>query len=130
MILTTHDMDDIEALCNRVMVIGHGKLLYDGKLKLLKEKYAPLRCIRATLSSKVTELNIDEFNTIEFNVDGAEKIKVKAEDNSLLVWFNPSKVAAHNMVEQLARQLPLKDIVIEEQKIDEIIASMYKEMCL
>ncbi|WP_241781676.1 ATP-binding cassette domain-containing protein [Paenibacillus sp. DMB5] len=41
MLLTTHDMDDIEALCERVMVIGHGKLLYDGKLAGLQEKYAP-----------------------------------------------------------------------------------------
>lgn len=118
MILTTHDMDDIEALCNRVMVIGHGKLLYDGKLKLLKEQYAPLRCIRATLTRNVAGLN----------VAGAEKVKV--EDNSCLIWFDPSRVAAHTMVERLARQFPLKDIVIEEQNIDEIIAEMYREMCL
>jgi len=39
-LLTTHDMDDIEALCSRVMVIGHGKLLYDGGLDGLKDKYA------------------------------------------------------------------------------------------
>ena len=39
-LLTTHDMDDIEALCNRVMVIGHGRLLYNGELSYLKERYA------------------------------------------------------------------------------------------
>jgi len=39
-LLTTHDMDDVEALCSRVMVIGHGQLLYDGELYGLKEKYA------------------------------------------------------------------------------------------
>lgn len=118
MILTTHDMDDIEALCSRVMVIGHGKLLYDGKLKVLKEHYAPFRCIRATLDE-----NIEEFP-----VDGAEKIKV--EGNTWTVLFDPSKTAAHTMVEHLAQQLPLKDIVIEELDIDEIIALMYREMGL
>ncbi|WP_058303365.1 ABC transporter ATP-binding protein [Gorillibacterium timonense] len=41
MVLTTHDMDDIEALCERVMVIGHGRLLYDGNLSGLQDKYAP-----------------------------------------------------------------------------------------
>ena len=39
-LLTTHDMDDVEALCPRVMVIGHGRLLYDGGLGALKEKYS------------------------------------------------------------------------------------------
>lgn len=118
MILTTHDMDDIESLCNRVMVIGHGQLLYDGKLGCLKEQYAPLRRIRATIDGNIKE----------FQIEGAESIKV--EGNTWTVMFDPVKVAAHNMVERLAQKLPLKDIAIEEENIDEIIASMYKEMCL
>jgi ABC-2 type transport system ATP-binding protein len=48
MILTTHDMDDIEALCERVMVIGNGKLLYDGDLDELKRKYAPQKRVIVT----------------------------------------------------------------------------------
>jgi ABC-2 type transport system ATP-binding protein len=118
MILTTHDMDDIEALCSRVMVIGHGKLLYDGKLDALKERYSPLRRIKATLSEA----------TDEFVIDGIEKLK--AEGNVWTVLFDPAKTAAHTMVAYLAQRLPLKDIVIEEQDIDEIIASMYREMSL
>jgi len=39
-LLTTHDMDDVDALCNRVMVIGHGELLYDGEFEGLKTRYA------------------------------------------------------------------------------------------
>ena len=118
MILTTHDMDDIETMCNRVMVIGHGKLLYDGKLASLKEKFAPLRRIRATL--------MEQRN--EFPIEGAEKIK--ADGGVWTIYFDPSKTAAHTMVERLAMQLPLKDIAIEEEDIDEIIALMYREMCL
>lgn len=118
MILTTHDMDDIESLCKKVMVIGHGKLLYNGSLTELKGRYAPLRRIRATLNENVSE----------FHVKGAKEIKV--EGNTWSVFFDPGKTAAHSMVAELANRLPLKDIVIEEQDIDEIIAVMYKEMCL
>lgn len=118
MILTTHDMDDIESLCSRVMVIGHGKLLYDGRLEVLKAQYAPLRRIRATLAE----------STAEFPVEGAAGIQV--EGHIWTVLFDPSKTAAYAMVERLAQRLPLKDIVMEEQDIDEMIASMYREMCL
>jgi ABC-2 type transport system ATP-binding protein len=118
MILTTHDMDDIESLCKRVMVIGHGKLLYDGCLNELKGRYAPLRRIRATLNENVSR----------FPVKGAKEIKI--EGNTWSVFFDPDETPAHDMVAELAGRLPLKDIVIEEQDIDEIIAVMYKEMCL
>jgi ABC-2 type transport system ATP-binding protein len=118
MILTTHDMDDIESLCKKVMVIGHGKLLYNGSLTELKGEYSPLRRIRATLNEHVPE----------FEVKGAREIKV--EGNTWHVFFDPEKTAAHSMVAELANKLPLKDIVIEEQDIDEMIAAMYKEMCL
>ena len=118
MILTTHDMDDIESLCSRVMVIGHGRQLYDGRLKELKERYSSSKCIKATL---------EQF-TEEFPVEGADRVRV--EGNTWTVLFDPSKTAAHAMVERLARRLPLRDIVIEEDDIDEIIASMYREMGL
>jgi len=118
MILTTHDMDDIESLCSRVMVIGHGKLLYNGSLEELKRRYSLLRCIKATLQEKAEELQLE----------GAEEIRM--DDGQCTVFFNPMVAPAHQMVAQLAVKLPLKDIVVVEQDIDEIIASMYKEMCL
>lgn len=118
MILTTHDMDDIEALCSRVMVIGHGRLLYDDGLDRLKEKYSPLRRIRVTLNRE----------TKQFPIPGA--FDIKSEGNIWTVLFDPLKTPAHTMVSYMAQCLPLKDIVIEEQDIDQIIASMYMEMKL
>jgi len=118
MILTTHDMDDIEALCSRVMVIGHGRLLYDGQLEALKTRYAPTRRIRAELERPVEA----------FYLPGAEAIQTEGETWTVL--FNPTQTPAHEMVERLAGRLPIRDIVIEETDIDEIIATMYKEMGL
>lgn len=114
MILTTHDMDDIESLCNRVMVIGHGKLLYDGKLSMLKEQYSSYRRIRATLHKDMSE----------FPIEFAESVKI--EGNIWTIIFNPLRIAPHSLIEYLVKKLPIKDITIEEENIDEIIASMYK----
>ncbi len=118
MILTTHDMDDIESLCSRVMVIGRGELLYDGKLDTLKNRYAPLRRIRATLYESIDKFHMENVENII--VDG----------HVCTVLFDPQKIPAPAMVERLSKKLPLKDISIMEKDIDEIIASMYEVMHL
>lgn len=59
MILTTHDMDDIEALCQRVAVIGHGKILYDGKLSGLTDKYAPEVVMKVNTDKMIAEMYRD-----------------------------------------------------------------------
>lgn len=56
MVLTTHDMDDIEALCERVMVIGHGRILYDGKLSGLQERYAPEAVFRVDTEKMIAAM--------------------------------------------------------------------------
>jgi len=117
-ILTTHDMDDIEALCNRVMVIGRGRLLFDGELQKLKKQFAPLCRIKAFLSEKIDS----------FPIDGAEKIELN--ENVWTIYYNPARIATFAMIERIANKLPIKDISIDEGNIDEIIAVMYKEMCL
>ncbi len=118
MILTTHDMNDIEALCEKVMVIGHGRVLFSGALSVLKKQYSPLRTVRAVCSS-TCEL---------YGIEGAEKTELK--NNEWTVYFNPETTPAHKIVAQLAQKLELSDIMIQEQDIDEMIASMYREMQL
>lgn len=118
MILTTHDMADIQALCSRVMVIGKGRLLYDGKLQELKEKYAPLRCLHVTTSNAPTNVEIPY----------AEKIIAK--DNKFDIWFDPKDIPSHKMTALVAEKIPINDMFIKEKNIDEIIADMYKEMSL
>ena len=56
MLLTTHDMDDIEALCRRVMVLGRGRLLYDGGLDGLAERYAPEVTLRVDTDKMIAAM--------------------------------------------------------------------------
>lgn len=108
MIPTTHDMDDVEALCSRVMTIGHGRLLFDGTLHR----------VRATLER------------------GAEYREITGTQRGMLqsrqytAWFNAAQLPAQELVASLAAAYPLRDIVIEEEDIDHMIAAMYREMKL
>ena len=132
MILTTHDMDDIEVLCERVMVIGHGQLLFDGNLDVLKNKFSPLRCIFATVSSSAWDEDLAEVlkERKADKIKGVGVSKIKIDGDNWTVWFDPTKVPAHKIVADMAETLPLTDITIEEQNIDEMIAAMYREMKL
>ena len=114
MLLTTHDMDDIEALCRRVMVIGHGRLLFDGELSRLKQQYAPLHRIRAVTQG---EIPAREF-------PGAASVMVNGSEWE--IRFNPSEIPAPKMLAAVTNALPLTDIAIEETSVEEMIASMYE----
>lgn len=118
MILTTHDMADIETLCQRVMVIGHGRLLYDGALDQLKRQYSPERRIRAKLAG---ECNISAL-------PGAGSILVK--EGEVIVHFRPDLMPAQDIIAALAAACPLLDLVVEDQSIEEMIARMYRELGL
>ena len=120
-LLTTHDMDDIEALCQRVMTIGHGKLLYDGSLDSLKEKYAPLHRIRARLSQEWGQKPLPEMPGLS---------GLALEGDSVTAMFNPKDFPAPKAAAMLSEAFPLRDLTIEEQDIDQMIAAMYKEMSL
>lgn len=118
MILTTHDMHDIEALCSRVMVIGKGELLFKGKLDELKHKYSNTRCIHVSLESSVNHLDIPYEVDIQKVIDGYN------------IYFNPNKAATRKIMSAIAEKLPVNDMYIKEQNIDEIIAEMYREMSI
>lgn len=121
MILTTHDMDDIEALSKRVMVIGKGELLYDGNLGNLKKKYSSLRCVTAKLSEHIENLS-------QIKLNNSKEIQFK--DDEISIWFDPNEILPHEMTAQIAAKLPIVDIFIKEKNIDEIIADMYKDLSI
>lgn len=118
MVLTTHDMDDVEALCSRVMTIGRGCLLFDGTLQQLRAQYAPLHRVRAMLEREAPYREIA----------GAQRSVLQGRQYT--AWFNAAQTPAQEVVAALAEAYPLRDIVIEEDDIDHMVAAMYQEMKL
>lgn len=118
MILTTHDMDDIEALCSRVLVIGHGKLLFDGGMDSLRETYAPNRLLKIRLGADMTVSSIE----------GAESMKQNGRD--VVIAFRPEKISAQEMIARAAQRLQISDLTVESPDVEQMIADMYRELKL
>ena len=115
-ILTTHDMDDIETLCNRVMIIGKGKILLDGSLQSLRHKVSKDRRLI---------LDFDEGNN-GLSIKGTTLIK--EEKNKLVMDFDPDIITPADLINILSTKYKIKDILIENTPIEEIIARLYGEL--
>lgn len=111
-ILTTHDMDDIEALCRRIVVIGNGQLLSDGTLDDLRARVRSERRIKLELQERVP-----------FSM---EHVTVIGEEGATLhLSYDPEKLTSAALIRELAASYPVKDIFVENPPIEELIAQLY-----
>ncbi|MDE3000663.1 MAG: ATP-binding cassette domain-containing protein [Gemmatimonadota bacterium] len=114
-ILTTHDMDDIEALCTRVMVIGQGRILSDGTLKDLTD--------RVTRERRLTVDLVDGTET----VSDPEAEVIRRDGHRIHLRFDPERVSAATLIGRIAARHPVRDLYVESPPIEEIIARMYEQ---
>ena len=113
-ILTTHDMADIEALAKRIILIGKGKLLYDGSLNLLKKKYDYLRKIRIITKDKI---KIEEDYVIEQkNIEGGIEFIIDIR-----------KIEINEFIKLISSKISISDIDIDSGNIDELIVKLYED---
>ncbi|MBJ6363693.1 ATP-binding cassette domain-containing protein [Paenibacillus sp. GCM10012307] len=113
-ILTTHDLDDVEQLCTRLVVVNHGKVVEDGPMASLIRKLAPHRLL-------VVELQ-QPFDDLEH--PAAEIIK----QDGLKVWyqFEKSRISAAQLISELSQKLPIQDLSVKEPDIEDAIREVYK----
>lgn len=112
-ILTTHDMDDIEALCDRIIIIGGGEILCDGSLVTLRSQVSSRRYLRIDLKS-------DEF---WFEADGVTFLS--QEGRTVTLAFDPMKVSAASLIHQITVHYDIDDLFVENPPIEEIVAELY-----
>jgi ABC-2 type transport system ATP-binding protein len=114
-ILTTHDMDDIEAICKRVLVIGKGQILYDGHLDDLRN-----------LVENERYLTIDLENEREnFSCDTTELID--REGGRIHLRFNPTQILPAKLIADITSRYEVKDIFVENPPIERVIARFYAD---
>ena len=114
-ILTTHDMLDIEALAKRIILIGKGQILYDGSLEKLKTKYGSYKNIVVNTKQIMKEPRIKGV------------ISKKKIDGGYNFIIDSNLITVSKFINYVSERYQVTDIDIESEKIDEIILKLYED---
>ncbi len=114
-LLTTHDMDDIEALCQRVIVLNQGHVFLDGLLSQLRSKVSSERHLIIDLES--------EHDTIS----NQYVEKIRQEGHRIWLKFDPTVVSVAKLIAHITSEHAIRDLYVENPPIEEIIAKLYSE---
>ncbi|MDQ1395968.1 MAG: viologen exporter family transport system ATP-binding protein, partial [Acidimicrobiaceae bacterium] len=112
-LLTTHDLDDIERLCPRILVIDHGRVIYDGGLDSLKAQMAGERTLIVDLVEPGPPLTV--AGALVDRVEGARQ------------WlrFRRGDLSAAALIAEVVAQAPVSDLSIVEPDIEDVIRRIY-----
>jgi ABC-2 type transport system ATP-binding protein len=116
LVLTTHDLADIEKLCRRLVVIDHGRVVHDGTLDELHARYGSRRRI---------VVDLDEPLPSSVDLPGVEVVAVEADGRRITFALEGTETTAGILVARLATAGSLRDLSVAEPDIEEVIARLY-----
>jgi ABC-2 type transport system ATP-binding protein len=116
-VLTTHDMADVEQLCSRVLIIDHGTLLYDGTLDGIRDRLGTERTLVVDLADDFPDARVLEIRRAR---------QVRADGPRRWLEFNRLETTAADLIAEVAAHYPLRDLTIEEPDIESIVRRIYE----
>lgn len=117
-ILTTHDLSDVEKLCERVMIIDKGKLLFDGQLDELRRRFGGRRRLTVDFAEDYAQVD----------VDGAQ---VLGRDGSRATYaFERDLISASELIRRISARYRILDLEVHEPEIEETVRRIYEEKLL
>jgi ABC-2 type transport system ATP-binding protein len=114
-ILTTHDLGDIEELCRRVMIIDNGKLIYDGPLAVIKDRFGKYREITFETAVSPNTLDPSPAATI-----------VGQDERRLVVRFDRTQTSASKVAAAIMNQIEVLDFSLAEPDLSMIVKQIYQ----
>jgi ABC-2 type transport system ATP-binding protein len=117
-LLTTHDLSDVEKLCERVMIIDHGRLLFDGELDTLRERFSGKR--------ELVVYFAQEYESVA--VDGAQI--VNRDSTRATYQFERGAITASELIGRLSASYQIRDLQVREPEIEETVRRIYEERLL
>lgn len=122
-ILTTHDLVDIEEVCDRLLIIDAGKLLYDGHLMTLKERFGRIRRLTIDFTDDVTEIELTPL----FAMWGEAVTFTCGLEGRCEIQFDRTKVSATDLINTLLPRFQARDFALQEPEITDIVKSIYDQ---
>jgi ABC-2 type transport system ATP-binding protein len=113
-ILTSHYMADVTALCERIIVIDHGRLLYDGNFRALIERVAPYKVLKLQLRQPAARGDLADYGEVAF-LDGPAAV------------LRVPRARATEAAAQLLAKVPVDDVTIEEPAVEDIIRQVFAD---
>jgi ABC-2 type transport system ATP-binding protein len=117
-LLTTHDLDDIEELSRRIMIIDRGRLLYDGPLELLKQKLLRTKQVKFALKDRQQTPWVSQLAR-----DGLQLERV--DELTYRIRFDRTLVSTAELIRQILASVEVHDLLIEDEPIEEIVKRIY-----
>jgi ABC-2 type transport system ATP-binding protein len=117
-ILTTHDMKDIEELCNRIIIIDKGKILYDGSLSNIKYRFGNTKTVYIPGNVELDEVALHE----KF-----DKVSVERGDDKYAIKFSQDDVNLDDFLLYVINTYHIKDFKIEDISIEDITKKLYEK---
>lgn len=127
-LLTTHDMDDVETLCPRMVIIDHGRKLYDGSVTGIRERFGGERTLIAVLEpAELDQLPRDEQGQVCLQALPLGVHQTRTEGPRIWLSFARDAMPAHDLVAWLGERHRLRDVTFQEPEIEDVIRRIYEE---
>lgn len=117
LLLTTHDMGDVEKLCDRILVLDHGHLILDGTLADLIQAAGARRELVIDLTDRTSPLD---------NLVGGELIVWEADGMRQHIAFDPGTITAAALLAQVQQRAEIADLTIKDPDIEDIVSRLYR----
>jgi len=114
LLLTSHDMDDVEAVCERVVVINHGSIIYDGHMRELITRYRDERFVRLQLASLAPSATMEQFGQV-----------IEANHEATQYLMSIKRADLPKALAEISSKLDIVDITIEATPLEYIIGDLY-----
>lgn len=114
-ILTTHNVEEIEKICERVILIDKGKMVFNGNFDRIKYSHASINSLSVELIDKIPDMQ--DFPVIRYSV----------QNNKLTIWYDSKIISTKDLTTYILSQCEVKDLIIRKPTVEEIITQIYEE---